>query len=134
MINRNPAFVAVKICTRSKQESSRHDRELKFYEHVISLNSQHRGQSCIRGLLDTFKINGPRGDHLCLVQPPMHMTIGELQRQNPTKRLNKQLLNWTLYNLLNALSFLHDEAKVTHTGWCVISIRLDLYLTLVNRH
>ncbi|KAL6241102.1 hypothetical protein RBB50_012006 [Rhinocladiella similis] len=45
----------------------------------------------------------------------MHMTIRDLQHQNPSKRLNKQILNWTLFNLLSALSFLHDEAKVVHT-------------------
>jgi hypothetical protein len=35
---------------------------------------------------------------------------------NQSHRLNEQLLKWTLFNLLNALSFLHDEAKVVHTG------------------
>jgi serine/threonine protein kinase len=46
----------------------------------------------------------------------MHMTIRELQRQNPSHWLNEQILKWTLFNLLSALSFLHDEPKVTHRG------------------
>lgn len=108
--------MALKVCTRDEIGSLRNDRELKFYEHVTSLNSQHHRQKYIRGLLEAFEINGPAGKHLCLVQPPMHMTIRELQCQNPSKRLNKQILNWTLFNLLSALSFLHDEAKVVHTG------------------
>jgi serine/threonine protein kinase len=44
------------------------------------------------------------------------MTIRELQYQNPSRRLNESLLKWTLHNVLQALSFLHDEAKVVHTG------------------
>ncbi|RMY43820.1 hypothetical protein D0864_15749 [Hortaea werneckii] len=92
------------------------DRELKFYEHVASLDSQHLGQAYVRGLLETFEIGGPAGKHLCLVHPPMHMTITELQRQVPSKRLNKDLLNGTLSNLLSALAFLHDEADVVHAG------------------
>jgi hypothetical protein len=48
----------------------------------------------------------------------MHMTIEELQRQNSLERLNKQILNWTLFNLLNALPSLHYEAGVIHTGQC----------------
>ena len=92
------------------------DRELRFYERVASLGSQHPCQAYVRGLLETFELSGPTGKHLCLVQPPMHMTIAELQCQNPLKRLNKELLNWTLFNLLTALSFLHDEAHVVHTG------------------
>lgn len=129
--NRDSGFVAVKVCTRDGIGSPRQDRELKFYEHVSSLNSQRPGQTYVRGLLETFEINGPTGSHLCLVQPPMHMTIGELQRQNPSKRLTKQLLNWTLFNLLSALSFLHDEAKVTHTGvFCTYNNALNVGLTV----
>ena len=54
----------------------------------------------------------------------MHMTIRELQYQNPSKRLNKQILNWSLFNLFSALSFLHDEAKVVHTGRFIIALYL----------
>ena len=123
--SRDSGFVALKVCIRNEIGSLRNDRELKFYEHVSSLNSQHKGQAYIRGLLETFHINGPAGKHLCLIQPPMHMTIRELQYQNPSKRLNKQILNLTLFNLLNALAFLHDEAKVVHTGEFVITIYLE---------
>lgn len=120
--NRDSGYVALKVCTRDELGSLRNDRELKFYEHVSSLDSQHIGQAYIRGVLETFKINGPTGNHLCLVQPPMHMTIQELQHQNSSNRLNKQILNWTLFNLLNALAFLHDEAKVVHAGRYVLII------------
>lgn len=116
ILNRDAGFVAIKVCTRDVAQSQRIHRELQFYEHVSSLNSQHGGQAYVRGLFETFKINGPTSQHLCLVHPPMHMTIRELQYSNPSHRLNEQILKWTLFNLLNALSFLHDEAKVIHTG------------------
>jgi serine/threonine protein kinase len=116
ILNRDTGFVAVKVCTREVAQSARIHRELQFYEHVSSLNSQHGGQAYIRGLFETFKIDGPSGQHLCLVHPPMHMTIRELQYQNPSHQLNEQILKWTLFNVLNALSFLHEEAKVIHTG------------------
>ena len=109
-------FVSVKVCTGHGGGTIGQDRELKFYEHVASLDSQHLGQAYVRGLLETFEIGGPAGKHLCLVHPPMHMTITELQRQVPSKRLNKDLLNGTLSNLLSALAFLHDEADVVHAG------------------
>ncbi|KAI7313744.1 hypothetical protein KC315_g11571 [Hortaea werneckii] len=115
-------FVSVKVGTSHGAGPMRQDRELKFYEHVASLGSQHPGGTYIRGLLETFEISGPTGKHLCLVQPPMHMTVAELQRQNPTRRLDKELLNWTLFDLLSALSFLHDEAKVADSVRYVIDI------------
>jgi serine/threonine-protein kinase SRPK3 len=46
----------------------------------------------------------------------MHMTIRDLQYMNTSRRLNEPLLKWTLYNVLNALAFLHEEAEVIHTG------------------
>ncbi|WPG99531.1 Hypothetical protein R9X50_00234600 [Acrodontium crateriforme] len=119
-------YVALKVCTRDEIDSLRYHRELKFYEHVSSLNWQHRGQAYIRGLLEAFEINGPAVKHLCLVQPPMHMSIQELQRQNPSKRLNKPILNWTLVNLFHALTFLHDEAQVVHTDINPSNIMLSI--------
>ncbi|GAB1726045.1 hypothetical protein NU195Hw_g1151t1, partial [Hortaea werneckii] len=119
-------FVSVKVCTGHGAGSIGQDRELKFYEHVASLDSEHLGQAYIRGLLETFEISGPTGKHLCLVQPPMHMTITELQRQVPSKRLNKDLLNGTLFNVLTALSFLHDEANVVHANINPSNIMLTL--------
>jgi hypothetical protein len=109
-------YVAVKVCTRDAGKSTQPNRELDFYEHVSSLESQHPGQAYIRGLHGEFELNGPTGKHLCLVHPPMHMTIRQLQYQNSTHRLNVPLLKCTLANVLKALSFLHDEAKVVHTG------------------
>jgi hypothetical protein len=41
----------------------------------------------------------------------------KVQYKNQPRRLNEQLLKLTLSNIPNALSFLHDEAKVVlHTG------------------
>jgi len=109
-------FVAVKICTRDASKTTQPDRELAFYEHVSSIESQHRGQAYIRGLYGEFELDGPTGKHMCFAQPPMHMTIRQLQYYNPAHKLDVPLLKFTLANVLKALSFLHDEAKVVHAG------------------
>ncbi|KAF1821305.1 non-specific serine/threonine protein kinase [Dissoconium aciculare CBS 342.82] len=109
------SFTAVKVGTRDVDRPKSFDREVKFYERVNSLATDHAGSACIRGLHEVFKLSGPTGDHLCLVQPPMHMTMRELQQRNSSRRLNEQLLKWTLFNLLHALSFLHDEVGAVHT-------------------
>lgn len=82
--------MALKVCTH-ETGSQRTNREIQVHEHLASLDSKHNGQAFIRELLETFKIEGPSGEHLCLVQPPMHMTIQELQYHNPSRKLNKQL-------------------------------------------
>ncbi|MCJ1367849.1 hypothetical protein MMC16_006985 [Acarospora aff. strigata] len=123
---RHTGFVAIKVCTRDADQSAPIHREMQFYKHVSLLDSQHHGQRFIRGLFGTFKITGPTGQHLCLVHPPMHMTIQELQYRNQSRRLNEQLLKWTMSNLLKALSFLHDEAKVVHTDINASNIMLTV--------
>ncbi|KAF1355821.1 non-specific serine/threonine protein kinase [Lizonia empirigonia] len=119
-------YVAVKICTRDAEKPTQLSRELDFYEHVSSMESQHRGQAYIRGLYGEFELNGPTGKHLCLVHPPMHMTIRQLQYQNSAHKLNVPLLKWTLANMLKALSFLHDETKVVHTDINLANIMLTV--------
>jgi serine/threonine-protein kinase SRPK3 len=112
----NNEYVAIKVCTRNVEQAIYARRELQFYEHVRSINSQHPGQSFVRNLRETFELSGPDGQHLCLVHSPMHMTIRDLQYMNPSHKLNETLLRWTLSNILQALSYLHEEVKVTHAG------------------
>ncbi|CAI6337692.1 unnamed protein product [Periconia digitata] len=97
---RDAGFVAVKICTRDAEKTPQLNRELDFYEHVSSMQSQHRGQAYIRGLYGEFELDGPAGKHLCFVHPPMHMTIRQLQYYNPARKLDVPLLKCTLANVL----------------------------------
>jgi serine/threonine protein kinase len=108
--------VTIKVCTRTSSKTIDNHREIKFYEHLISLVSQHRGSAYIRDIRDTFEIDGPDGRHLCLVHSPMHMTIRDLEYLNPLRRLPEALLRCILFNILQALSFLHEEAQVIHAG------------------
>ncbi|KAF2761540.1 hypothetical protein EJ05DRAFT_175998 [Pseudovirgaria hyperparasitica] len=80
------------------------------------MESQHRGQVYIRGLYGEFELDSPTGKHLCFVHPPMHMTIRQLQYYYPAHKLDVPLLKCTLANVLQELSFLHDEAKVVHAN------------------
>ncbi|KAF2453084.1 kinase-like domain-containing protein [Lineolata rhizophorae] len=113
--DRNEDYVTIKVCTQEAARSARLRRELQFYKHVSTMDSKHIGTAFIRSLFEAFEISTPAGQHLCLVHPPMHMTIRELQYKNPSQRLNEPLIKWVLMNTFRALSFLHDEAHVVHT-------------------
>lgn len=106
--------VAVKVYTRTQKQHV--NRELETYEHLRKLNSLHPGQAYIRQVYDTFEIRGPDGCHICLVHPPLHMTVSTLQRQGLRQRYNEELLRETLIRLFRALDFLHHVANVVHTG------------------
>lgn len=53
-------------------------REVRIYEHLSKTESRHPGQGIIRELYDTFELRSPAGEHQCLVQPPMHMSVMEM--------------------------------------------------------
>ncbi|EEP81777.1 predicted protein [Uncinocarpus reesii 1704] len=80
--------------------------------NLLRFGSQNR----IRPLYDTFEASGPNGKHTCLVHPPMHITLLGFMQRLPNRRLDKHILRLTVKYLLNALDFLHTEAKVVHTG------------------
>jgi hypothetical protein len=91
-------------------------REVETYMHLSRINSKHPGQAYIRGIYDIFEVEGPAGRHTCLAQPPLHLTVSELQRQGASRRYNQTLLRETLRCILHGLDFLHNEAQVVHTG------------------
>lgn len=114
--NSQHRYVAIKVCIQTKPHTGPMHRELEIYQHLAGLGSRHPGQAYIRGLYETFDLSGPDGCHLCLVHPPLHMTISELQRHGRHQRYNQKLLRETLTRLFRALEFLHDIAGVVHTG------------------
>lgn len=75
----------------------------------------HTGQDYIRELYDTFEVTGPHGQHHCLVQPPMHLTLFDILKST-SKPVSPPLVKMTLKCLLDALDFLHTEAGIVHTG------------------
>ena len=82
------------------------------------MDSSHPGQSSIRGLYDAFTFSGPHGEHQCLVQPPMHLSVLDMMNSNP-EPLNAPLLRMVLKSVLTALDFLHTEAEIIHTGLAI---------------
>ncbi|KAJ5101549.1 protein kinase [Penicillium alfredii] len=48
-----------------------HERELDIYKHMNSVETRHPGTNFIRKLLDHFDIQGPHGQHVCLVHEPL---------------------------------------------------------------
>lgn len=112
--------MAVKMCTRSPSKDDGQSREIEAYKRLAKLDSLHPGRAYIRGIYDAFEVEGPHGIHYCLVHPPIHMTVSELQTQHPSHRCSEKLLRPTLARLLLALDFLHTEANIIHAGLSVI--------------
>ncbi|KAI4233415.1 MAG: hypothetical protein L6R40_007079 [Gallowayella cf. fulva] len=67
-------------------------------------------------LANELSMQGPNGEHHCLVYEPMLESVRELLYRNPSGRFTEDLLRVFLQILLFALDYLHTDAHLIHTG------------------
>ena len=104
--------VVLKIFTNDLQNRE----EINIYKHLMSVQSKHPGRNYIRTALNTFTIEGPNGEHQCLVHKPMLENVQEVLHRNLRDRFTENLLRVFLQRLLCALDYLHTDAHLIHTG------------------
>ncbi|KAF3398947.1 hypothetical protein DPV78_007095 [Talaromyces pinophilus] len=79
--------VALKIYINSAAMGQQLDDELKMYKRMEKASNKHLGRNAVRTLLDSFNINGPEGEHRCLVHPPLWESVLTFLHRNPIRRL-----------------------------------------------
>lgn len=105
---RGHKYVTVKVW---EQDSPTIRRELAAYNHLNTITTSNPGGLLVRELLDSFEATGPAGEHQCLVHKPLGMSMETLRRLCPGRKLPEDLLKVFLLHLLQALDFLHTDAK-----------------------
>jgi len=105
-------FVALKVHINS----SKVHREPPVYRHIDGLHSKHKGSDYIRGLLDSFELDGSAGKHICLVHEALGMNIEELKDLIPDGAFEPDLIRQTLREILRGMHFLRHDAHFIHTG------------------
>ncbi|KAI1012282.1 hypothetical protein LB503_004329 [Fusarium chuoi] len=107
-------YVALKIYVHT----SRLHRELPVYENMspILAKSKNPGRNNIRHLLDSFEISGPDGRHKVLVMQPAQMSLRDFKQVfRPDGGFDENFVRGATQELLKALDFIHEEAKLVHT-------------------
>lgn len=70
----------------------------------------------MRAVEDSFQIQGPFGEHICLVSEPLREPLWLLGRHLGVVELPPNVLRAFLKLLLKGSDFLHSEYHVIHTG------------------
>jgi hypothetical protein len=90
-------------------------REAHISRHLMSLpNSSGLGDPCISKPLRLFKVEGPWGEHICILHRPQGMNLEDWKADVGT--IPTGLLRKCFRRLLLGLHYLHTEARVVHTG------------------
>ncbi|KAI1122735.1 kinase-like domain-containing protein [Nemania abortiva] len=86
-----------------------------MYKRMEQRAPSHPGRSAVRTLLDSFRVDGPEGDHLVLAHPPLWQSVEGVIRRSSPRRLPVSGLRFVLKDLFLALEYLHDECQIIHT-------------------
>ena len=110
---RGHKYVISKVC---ELDSPAIRRELAAYNHLATVTTKKPGGLLVRELLDSFKVLGPAGEYQCLIHEPLGMSMDTLRQLSPGRKLPESLLKVFLKHLLQALDFLHTDARMIHAG------------------
>ncbi|CAG7975451.1 unnamed protein product [Penicillium salamii] len=108
-------YVMLKVFIQASSMGRHADDELNMYKHMGQITTNHPGRDVVRALLDTFNIDGPKGQHRCLVHIPLWESVLAYLRRNPVERLPSAVIAVVLHRLFLALDYLHTECQIAHT-------------------
>lgn len=91
------------------------NQELKVYRHLSGFTMDHPGREYVRQFHDSFKLEGPHGEHDVFVMTPLGMSLRTLQDLQKDHVFHQSLATTALSQALLGLNYLH-EADVIHTG------------------
>ncbi|WPH03417.1 Hypothetical protein R9X50_00629700 [Acrodontium crateriforme] len=111
-------YVEVKVCIALPANGSkkcRSNSEWNAYTHLSGMVTENEGFSFLRQILDRFTVVSAIGaEHQCFVYSPVGIDLAQFQRLAPNADLN--LLKDILRAVLQALDFLHQDARIMHTN------------------
>lgn len=130
---RRRCHVTLKLFINSASIGKQLNDEINMYKCIEMGSQNHPGRSAIRSVLDSFDVDGPEGQHRCLVHPPLWESVSTFLHRNPVQRLPTPVLAFVLQRLFLALDFLHTECQIIHTGMCSIHSILTTH-SLITPH
>ncbi|OJJ34492.1 hypothetical protein ASPWEDRAFT_60859 [Aspergillus wentii DTO 134E9] len=108
-------YVTLKITNSGKDGQRSAEEEVEISKRISQRSNNHEGRAYIRLVKDSFTIQGPRGEHVCLVFEPLREPLWLLGKHLGCVDVPPAVLKAFLRLLLQGLDFLHSEYHVIHT-------------------
>ncbi len=121
----NRKYVTIKININTLSEDFLKGRR-EIARKLFTTNPNHPGYQHVRFMLDTFKLKGKHGEHLCIVYDVLREPIDMCMEKFPGRRFNSEKLRLLLPALLQGLDYMHSECGVVHTDLKADNIMMGL--------
>ncbi|KFG79145.1 protein kinase-like protein [Metarhizium anisopliae] len=107
--------LTVKICATGETGEKDARQEVAISDHIKSIDAPHHpGKELLRIALENFEIEGPNGNHECLLFALLGRPLTEFRKLFPGNALDSNVLRQTLLCIIMGLDFLH-QVGVVHT-------------------
>ena len=90
--------------------------ELRITQRITQTNAADDGRYFVRTLLDSFDLQGPYGDYICMVFNPLYEPLWTLKRRFQGSVLPNDVLRTVIQMVVIGLHYLHTHCHVIHTG------------------
>lgn len=107
-------FVALKIVKSARHYTEAALDEIKLLEKVQQM-IDHPNSSSVVILLDSFKLEGPNGTHVCMVFEVLGANLLKLIRKSKHRGLPVDLVKSIARQVLQGLDLLHKQCGIIHT-------------------
>ena len=122
--------MTLKVVVASKSDET--NRELVVLQALKEQGDpEHPGRKHVSHILDSFHLQGPNGQHLCIVLDLLGPNISSVADRCQNYRLDGHLARSVSRQLLLAVDYLHS-AGVTHGGKFGYSLYYSVDLILVR--
>lgn len=111
----NNKHVAMKVVRSASHYTEAALDEISLLKRAVSANPDHPGRSYVVSLLDSFRHEGPNGNHVCMVFEVLGENLLGLIKRYHYKGIPKVLVQQITKQVLLGLDYLHRECGIIHT-------------------
>lgn len=116
---RASTYVAVKISVAQNEQPE--SEILRLLNNEDSKQKRHPGKAIIPPLLDEFNLNGPNGEHKCVVTAPARVSVAGAQDASVNRLFQPSVARAIAAQLIQAVAFLHSLG-IVHSGKLVLTL------------
>lgn len=95
----------IKVNNYPDEESA--ERELSIIQKITNKNSKHMGYPYVQHLLDSFTLEGPHGNHVCLILKPLKEPLWILKSHFADEVFTFDVFRLFVEVMLHSLDYLH---------------------------